>query len=407
MKRISSIMLLIIISVCNIYGQSDDGVCNPVTVAATDLLPSVYMTNDNGDIVFCTDGSSDSYYLMSDNNGSLENNEYLIENSSDSSLTFTTDGMYQLNGQSFTENDQIKITAVTFNLEDINTTLGTIASLCSLTPLSQEICDSLVSLVYGNNDGNPGINDMNEALFFVSSLAGQDLTSLSELVYGLDAINTVVGAYNLSICYGFSETIVLTAIDCSTNCGNTVNNIAASFCENATYDLPDGSTANEGGTYSFSFDGQNGCDSSVNISLLTNDVYSSDEIVVEIYAGETYTLADNTEITEAGTYSAVLTGINGCDSILNYNIDVLVGIQTFEESISFDFINNKAHIKFNNNSNNAVNLMLVNLNGLIVENYILLTSDAYIIDLSKFESGIYCFYLFDEKNIFSKNVAKI
>jgi len=88
-------------------------------------------------------------------------------------------------------------------------------------------------------------------------------------------------------------------------------NVQASICEGEVYEY-NGDTLSKSGNYPFVFNGSNGCDSIVTIHLVVRPLLSS-ERTVTLCAGDFYVL-DGDTLTEAGVYTATFTGSNGCDS---------------------------------------------------------------------------------------------
>ncbi|MCC6410857.1 MAG: T9SS type A sorting domain-containing protein, partial [Saprospiraceae bacterium] len=107
--------------------------------------------------------------------------------------------------------------------------------------------------------------------------------------------------------------------------------IAASICSGDTYDF-DGDILTDAGTYTHVYTAFNGCDSTVTLTLDVLPVQST-TLDINICEGETYTF-DGVELDVAGTYTAVYTGVNGCDSTVTLNLDVLpVSASAFEAII--------------------------------------------------------------------------
>jgi len=81
-----------------------------------------------------------------------------------------------------------------------------------------------------------------------------------------------------------------------------------------------GNTYNTAGTYTAAYVSSSGCDSTYTLNLTVNPVYSFNESH-SICQGQSYTWHGNT-YTTAGTYTAVYTTVNGCDSIYTLNLSV-------------------------------------------------------------------------------------
>ena len=93
----------------------------------------------------------------------------------------------------------------------------------------------------------------------------------------------------------------------------------AEICPDETI-LFNGDNLNIPGTYIAVLTAANGCDSTVYLEL-THKATTGSSILASICDDETY-LFNGTEITDAGSYESILTGINGCDSIVNLTLIV-------------------------------------------------------------------------------------
>ena len=97
-------------------------------------------------------------------------------------------------------------------------------------------------------------------------------------------------------------------------------NTIVSLCEGETYEFA-GQSLTEAGTYTETLQTSNGCDSTSTLQLSFLE-HSITEVQASICAGEDY--AWNGQIyATAGFYEQSLTAANGCDSIINLNLEVL------------------------------------------------------------------------------------
>ena len=85
------------------------------------------------------------------------------------------------------------------------------------------------------------------------------------------------------------------------------------------------------GTYSYTFQTMNGCDSLVHLELIVNDTFIVN-LEAFICEGETYKFGSN-GLTQAGIYTDSLTAISGCDSLIVLNLTV---IESTNETINVD-----------------------------------------------------------------------
>jgi hypothetical protein len=120
-------------------------------------------------------------------------------------------------------------------------------------------------------------------------------------------------------------TLVLTVLPPS---GNTID---VTICEGASYVFY-GDTLTAAGDYLYPLTDQNGCDSLVRLNLSTTTFFET-ALAATICAGETYVFGSQ-ELTDAGIYSETITASGGCDSILVLTLEVLPTSATaFEATI--------------------------------------------------------------------------
>ncbi len=101
--------------------------------------------------------------------------------------------------------------------------------------------------------------------------------------------------------------------------------ITDGFCEGDTYTLPDNSTVTEAGEYTLMFQTAGDCDSLITVELEMYPVYHYD-LTAEICANDVYTLPDGTEVSETGIYEQTFQTIHGCDSTYTVDLTVIPGI---------------------------------------------------------------------------------
>lgn len=95
----------------------------------------------------------------------------------------------------------------------------------------------------------------------------------------------------------------------------------AAICQGELYTLPDGTEVNTGDTYTIEYTSGEGCDSIINIELEILSTFTITQEVA-ICPDETYTLSDGTVVDEEGLYPQVFTSSNGCDSTVNINLSL-------------------------------------------------------------------------------------
>ena len=93
----------------------------------------------------------------------------------------------------------------------------------------------------------------------------------------------------------------------------------AAICQGNSYTFQNNSYTTSG-TYTFNYTTVNGCDSTINLILTVNPVYS-DTIRATICQGASYTFAGNAYNT-SGSYTLSYQTINGCDSVITLIVSV-------------------------------------------------------------------------------------
>ena len=114
-------------------------------------------------------------------------------------------------------------------------------------------------------------------------------------------------------------------------------NLLAEICYGATFEYQ-GEILSETGFYEFTYTAANGCDSLVNLTLivLPENITTTDLVLC---TGSFYELNGDT-ITTDGTYTAVFTGADGCDSTLVVNLSF---VNAFESSLSATVCNGQTY----------------------------------------------------------------
>ena len=103
----------------------------------------------------------------------------------------------------------------------------------------------------------------------------------------------------------------------------SLTNLNARFCTGTSYTF-NGQTLTQGGTYSALLRGRAGCDSVVQLMLFEESVLTT-TLNETICAGETY-LFDGRPLTAAGQYSQTYSTAAGCDSVVTLQLSVVTGL---------------------------------------------------------------------------------
>lgn len=148
----------------------------------------------------------------------------------------------------------------------------------------------------------------------------------SETVTICDGDSYQFGPNNLTTAGNYSHQFTnISGCDSTVNLTLNVNPVytsseSATICDGQTYQFgPNNLTS--GGVYSHVFTSIGGCDSTVNLTLTVNAAYNTNESA-SICDGDTYTFPDGNTGTSAQVYTSMLSTVNGCDSIIVTTLNV-------------------------------------------------------------------------------------
>jgi Secretion system C-terminal sorting domain len=190
--------------------------------------------------------------------------------------------------------------------------------------------------------GDSIINDTGLYTFMLKNSYGCDST----IVFNLKVKETIAKAYTHTICPGDSLVvgnhvyrkpgIYLDTILASNGCDSIVTSSVSwnHVINNLSYTLCNGDSiiVNEKlykttGVYSDSLVKSDGCDSILIIRILVLPNYE-DNIIFEICKGESVTVGSATYF-NAGKYADILKSVNGCDSLVNFEIKIINFVPVF------------------------------------------------------------------------------
>jgi len=105
----------------------------------------------------------------------------------------------------------------------------------------------------------------------------------------------------------------------------TSNAISASICDGQSF-VCGTQSFNTAGTFTIILQGSNGCDSVITLTLIVLP-NASETITASICEGQSYTFGSQT-LTTGGTYTNTITAANGCDSVVILNLTILTSVNT-------------------------------------------------------------------------------
>ena len=247
---------------------------------------------------------------------------------------------YAFAGETLTEAGSYTRTLQTINGCDSTVTLN-----LSVTPLNNQVFD--VAICEGQTYTENGFN-ASETGTYTREVVENECTSTWTLNLTVNPVyDTVIEA---TICEGatytengFSADLVGTyyrTLQTVNGCDSLVTlhlqmtdrletAIEATICSNATYEF-DGQDLNEEGVYTANLTGVGGCDSVVTLTLHVNDVLTS-EFDAAICQGQSYDW-NGIACTENTDYVQTFQSVSGCDSVVTLHLTVYPVENTVEEA---------------------------------------------------------------------------
>jgi len=162
----------------------------------------------------CEDGSDLPVFIVP--SSSLPDIQLVVEING-TFTAFTNDGIFD--ASSLNIGDEVCYTAFAYDLENVQNVLDIGEALCpaldDIFPVTTP-CAEIFDLQNGLNDGVPGLNSLEEALGFASSL-NVEITSIETALINLNNINTgfADAQLPLEICYATSNSICLPVVECT------------------------------------------------------------------------------------------------------------------------------------------------------------------------------------------------
>lgn len=108
------------------------------------------------------------------------------------------------------------------------------------------------------------------------------------------------------------------------------SNVTQTICEGQGVTIGN-QTFTQQGNYTVTIQNQQGCDSTVNLTLNVNPIKRTD-ISRTICEGESVTIGNQT-FSQQGNYSVTLQSAQNCDSIVNLTLTVIPSVRTFLEEV--------------------------------------------------------------------------
>lgn len=170
-------------------------------------------------------------------------------------------------------------------------------------------CDSVATLNLTIASPNSGSESASACGSYTWAANGQTYTSTGNYTTVLSNINGCDSTATLNLTIN----------------GNTSSTQTASACSSYTWS-ENGQTYTSSGAYTTTLTNANGCDSIITLNLTIN---TPDATVDDVTACLSYTWSANGQTyTSNGTYTATLTNVDGCDSVVTLNLTISTSAST-------------------------------------------------------------------------------
>ena len=265
------------------------------------------------------------------------------------SATICDGDTYDYNGVLFADEGVYQFVFVGFNGCDSTVTLSVTVLPLAFTTLEVSLCVGSAYVFNGDTLKTSGVythvstgfNGCDSTATLVLEFVSAFITDLEasicageSYIFGNDTL-TDTGNYNqLLIAQGGCDSLIVLVLNVLPKGESTTD---ASICDGGSYTF-NGLDLNTGGTYTAVFTGSNGCDSTAILNLTVLPLLNA-AVEATICANQTYDFNGQT-LSDAGNYTAVVTGSNGCDSTVVLTLNVL---PTLASSLSASICANQTY----------------------------------------------------------------
>ncbi len=239
---------------------------------------------------------------------------------------------YVFDGQTLTESGFYSVLLTTINGCDSLVTLDLSVADTIVTQLAVNICAGETYLFNGQDLTASGTYD---ALYVAEggcdSLVVLDLSVLPIVSTDLEAAICAGATYEFNGAILTDNGVYTALLSAENGCDSTVTlaltvlpafvtEVAATICTGEIFEF-NGDDLTESGTYTALLSAENGCDSTVTLALTVLPAFTTD-VAATICTGETFEF-NGDDLTESGTYTTLLSTENGCDSTVTLALTVL------------------------------------------------------------------------------------
>ncbi|MFY0675316.1 MAG: T9SS type A sorting domain-containing protein [Bacteroidia bacterium] len=279
------------------------------------------------------------------------------------------------------------------------------------TKVSMNACDSFSFYKLGTALDSTGV-------YFDTLTAANGCDSIVEL--NLTIKNSTYQSFDTTACGSFTSIgsnkiwstsgIYLDTLINSAGCNDIYTyKLAVNQESNISYDtaacdsfIYKGSLVSQSGIYYDSLLTSKGCDSIITTKITIN---KSSTFSIDTTITDSFILADNRVIKQSGKYKAVITNGVGCDSVIDYTIDIITGgRKTYSQGLINVFPNpGKDNITVNISEIKSLSsLNMYTINGLCVKTF---DSTQNVIVLKNLEKGVYLLKMETSDGLFVEKIV--
>ncbi len=302
---------------------------------ALDLVESICEgdTYQIGDSIYTTTGTWTTTMTTVNGCDSIINLDLTVYPIYDETLTesICEGESYQVGDSIYTTNGTFVTTLATVNGCDSLITLNLTVNPVYTENITEEICEGDSFMVGDSTYTSSGTyTTVLTTAAGCDSTIVLDLTV--HPTFALDLVESICEGDTYQICDSIYTTTGTwtTTMTTVNGCDSIINldltvypvydeTLTESICEGDSYQVGD-SIYTTSGTYTMTLATVNGCDSLITLNLTVNPVYT-ENLVEEICQGDSFTVGDST-YTASGTYTTVLTTVAGCDSTIVLDLTV-------------------------------------------------------------------------------------
>lgn len=185
------------------------------------VAPITAPIDADGNLTACFNGSDDALYVQDSlPKASLPYVNYVIEFSNGNPLLINDNGAWNSQEQGLRAGDTVKVIGFTYDIGVVDDILGLAGLIC--TQPSDTIfgipCGPVLDLINGVNDGEPGLQSLNEALLLAASILDVQIFSVDTAASVLNDVNVMLADLALELCFNYTDPYIISITDCESNC---------------------------------------------------------------------------------------------------------------------------------------------------------------------------------------------